>query len=396
MNQDNGLNLTTHSHIKLSSEDKINPMEGSLVGRENEINMLMRFHDLVNFKNAGNIVILSGESGVGKTALGSIFLKIIRPSLHIISADVLAKQSSKIEILQQALRKAVLIRLKEEYTVIEGEVIELTNSKILLKTMDMESEYNIGPKMMQGMIKERVCVGDVIQINKETGKVNKIGKAHVKSHELNVVGPDLKFVPCPEGEIQHVREEINEMTLHEMDVLNSNLQKTNTLPLNNDIQIGKEVREQINAKINEWLYEGTAELQVGVLFIDDANYLDLECFKYLLKESESNICPLIVLASNKIDLIPIDFANKSLILPLKGYSIEELHDIIYNRIIEEKNTVKDEAIDELIQICKNTNIKYTLSLLSLTRFRLEGSADSINIDDVLTTKGLFKSINDFI
>lgn len=41
--------------------------------------------------------------------------------------------------------------------------------KLTLKTIDMEAIYDIGNKMVESVIKERVTAGDVIQIDKGSG-----------------------------------------------------------------------------------------------------------------------------------------------------------------------------------------------------------------------------------
>lgn len=47
--------------------------------------------------------------------------------------------------------------------------------KLVIKTTDMETVYDLGKKMIDGIIKERVNAGDVIQIDKASGKVTRLG-----------------------------------------------------------------------------------------------------------------------------------------------------------------------------------------------------------------------------
>lgn len=39
-----------------------------------------------------------------------------------------------------------------------------------LKTTDMEAIYDVGAKMSESCVKERISAGDVVQIDKATGK----------------------------------------------------------------------------------------------------------------------------------------------------------------------------------------------------------------------------------
>ena len=122
----------------------------------------------------------------------------------------------------------------------------------------------------------------------------------------------VKFVNCPEGELQRrreVRQEfaqamvdsdrqyshthahisltlrrvctmgmqmVHNVTLHEIDVINSRAQGFLALFAGDTGEIKSEVREQIDAKVAEWKEEGKAEIVPGVLFIDEVHMLDIE------------------------------------------------------------------------------------------------------------------------
>ncbi|KAJ1365274.1 RuvB-like 2 [Parelaphostrongylus tenuis] len=92
------------------------------------------------------------------------------------------------------------------------------------------------------------------------------------------MGPQTKFVPCPKGEIRTTREIVHTVCLHEIDVISSRSQGFLALFSGDTGEIKSEVREQINKKVAEWREEGKAAIQPGVLFIDEAHLLDLECF----------------------------------------------------------------------------------------------------------------------
>lgn len=64
-------------------------------------------------------------------------------------------------------------------------------------------------------------------------------------------------------------------------------------------EITEKLRLEINKVVNKYLDQGVAELVPGVLFIDEAHMLDLECFTYLNRMMESTLSPIIILATNR-------------------------------------------------------------------------------------------------
>lgn len=133
----------------------------------------------------------------------------------------------------QAFRKAIGVRIKEETEVIEGEVVEIQidrpatsgaaskTGKLTLKTTEMETVYDLGAKMIEALGKDKVQSGDVIAIDKASGKITKLGRSFSRSRDYDAMGPQTKFVQCPDGELQKRKEVVHCVTLHEIDVINS-------------------------------------------------------------------------------------------------------------------------------------------------------------------------------
>ena len=69
--------------------------------------------------------------------------------------------------------------------------------------------------------------GDVITIDKATGKITKLGRAFTRARDYDATAPQTRFVQCPEGELQKRKEVVHTVTLHEIDVINS---RTTGLP----------------------------------------------------------------------------------------------------------------------------------------------------------------------
>jgi RuvB-like protein 2 len=67
----------------------------------------------------------------------------------------------------------------------------------------------------------QVQAGDVVTIDKATGKISRLGRSFTRARDYDATGPQTRFVQCPEGELQKRKEVVHTVTLHEVDVINS-------------------------------------------------------------------------------------------------------------------------------------------------------------------------------
>ncbi|KAJ7960865.1 RuvB-like helicase [Quillaja saponaria] len=117
-------------------------------------------------------------------------LWVLKPHLPCLAgSELFSLEMSKTEALMQAFRKAIGVRIKEETEVIEGEAVEVQidrpavagaaskTGKLTLKTTEMETVYDLGAKMIEALGKEKVHRGDVINIDKASGKITKLGRS---------------------------------------------------------------------------------------------------------------------------------------------------------------------------------------------------------------------------
>ena len=74
--------------------------------------------------------------------------------------------------------------------------------KLTLKSTEMETVYDLGAKMIESLTKEKVTAGDVITIDKASGRISKLGRSFTRSRDYDAMGPQTRFVQCPEGELQ--------------------------------------------------------------------------------------------------------------------------------------------------------------------------------------------------
>ena len=57
----------------------------------------------------------------------------------------------------------------------------------------METIYDLGTKMIDALAKEKVTAGDVISIDKTSGKVSKLGRSFARSRDYDAMGADVRI-----------------------------------------------------------------------------------------------------------------------------------------------------------------------------------------------------------
>lgn len=88
------------------------------------------------------------------------------PFTQLAASELFSMEMSKTEALAQAFRRSIGVRISEEQEVITGEVVELLldrsvtasgsnekSGKMTIKTTDMETVYDLGAKMIDGLNK---------------------------------------------------------------------------------------------------------------------------------------------------------------------------------------------------------------------------------------------------
>jgi RuvB-like protein 2 len=55
----------------------------------------------------------------------------------------------------------------------------------------METIYDLGTKMIDSLSKEKVLAGDVVVIDKVTGKISKLGRSFARSRDYDAMGADV-------------------------------------------------------------------------------------------------------------------------------------------------------------------------------------------------------------
>lgn len=53
----------------------------------------------------------------------------------------------------------------------------------------METIYDLGNKMIESIQKEKIVAGDVITIDKASGRISKTGRSFARASEYDALGP---------------------------------------------------------------------------------------------------------------------------------------------------------------------------------------------------------------
>jgi len=367
-------------------------------------------------KMAGRAILIAGQPGTGKTAIAMGMAQALGqdiPFTAMAGSEIFSLEMNKTEALTQAFRKSIGIRIKEETEIIEGEVVEIqidrpatgTGAKVgklTLKTTEMETIYDLGQKMIESLTKEKVVAGDIITIDKATGKISRLGRSFTRARDYDAMGPQTKFVQCPEGELQKRKEVVHTVSLHEIDVINSRSQGFLALFSGDTGEIKSEVREQINCKVAEWREEGKAEIVPGVLFIDEVHMLDIESFSFLNRALENDMAPILIIATNRGITkirgtsyasphgIPIDLLDRLLIVATNPYEDKEVKQILRIRCEEEDVEMTDDALAVLSRIGMETSLRYAIQLITTAALvARKRKATEVSIDDVKRVYSLF-------
>merc|ERR1719295_2227976 len=386
--------VAAHSHIRglglddtLSARKVSQGMVGQRSARRAAGVILAMIED---GKIAGRALLFAGEPGTGKTAIAMAIAQSLGdevPFTSMSGAELFSLEMNKTEALTQALRKSIGVRIREESDIIEGEVVDIEiesgsgadakskTAKLTLKTTEMETLYDLGTKMVEQLKKENIEIGDVLSIDKGCGKISKLGRSFSRAQDFDAMAASTKFVQCPQGELCKRKEMVHTVTLHEIDVINSRPQGFMSLFSGDTGEIKAEVREQIDVKVDGWRESGKADMIPGVLFLDECHMLDIECFSFLNRAIESDMAPIIIMATNRgithirgtDELsphgIPIDLLDRLLIIHTKPYSKEEIHKIISIRCEEEDVEIEEDAKRFLTEIGVKTSLRYSLHLI---------------------------------
>lgn len=422
--------VASHTHIKglgLKEDGTAEERANGLVGQEKAREAAGIVVEMIRTKKmAGKALLLAGAPGTGKTAIAIAIAQELGPKVPfcpMIGSEVYSSEVKKTEILMENFRRAIGLRIKETKEVWEGEVTEITPQEIEdphggygktvssviigLKTTKGSKQLKLDPSIYEGLQKEKVTMGDVIYIEASSGAVKRVGRCDVYATEFDLEAEE--YVPLPKGDVHKKKEIVQDVTLHDLDVANARPQgghdfisMMNQINRPKKTEITEKLRVEINKVVNKYIDHGIAELVPGVLFIDEVHMLDIECFTYLNKALESNLAPIVILATNRgvstirgTDIksphgIPVDLLDRLLVIKTLAYNVTEIVQILAIRASTEGLQAEEEALAHLGVIGSTTSLRYVVQLLhpSYLLAQTQGKT-SISKEDVEEINKLF-------
>lgn len=317
---------------------------------------------------AGRAIMFVGPPGTGKTALALAISQELGnkvPFCPMVAGEVYSAEVKKTEILMENFRRAIGLRIKEVKEVYEGEVTELMPHEmdaplggygkqihhvvLGLRTTKGSKQLKLDPSVYENLQKQRVEIGDVIYIEVNSGNLKRLGRSDTYATEYDLEADE--YVPIPKGDVYKKKTVIQDITLHDLDYANAHpqggqdvLSMMSQLLKPKKTEITEKLRKEVNKRVNKLLEQGSAELITGVLFIDEVHMLDIECFTFLAKALESNVAPIVILASNRGNClirgtedvyaphgVPVDFLDRTIIIKTIPHTSEEIFKV-YSRI----------------------------------------------------------------
>ncbi|MEZ0345278.1 MAG: RuvB-like domain-containing protein [Infirmifilum sp.] len=415
----------THSHIRgLGIRDgEVLPIADGLVGQVEARKAAWLVVQLIKSgKMAGRAILLVGPPGTGKTAIAVAIARELgseTPFMALTGSEVYSAELKKTEVLMQAMRKSIGVRIRERRWVYEGVLEKLdvrydrhplnpytqvpVGGTITLKTDKETRTLRVDSNLIYQILQRGITEGDVIWIDEETGRVSRAGRAKGYG-EFDVTPKDI--VDIPTGPIYKEKEFVYTLTLHNLDEMESRSDSILSIFFGAPSQkeIPPDVRARVDKTVKEWVESKKAELIPGVLFIDDAHMLDIEAYSFLSRAMESELSPIIILATNRgytrirgTDIeaphgMPLDLLDRLLIIRTRPYTPDEIREILKIRAREEGVDLDNEALEELVRLGAERSLRYSTQLLTPASIlaRRKGR-EKVSREDVIEVSQLFIS-----
>jgi TBP-interacting protein len=426
--------IGAHTHIKgLGLDEKLRAVKikDGMVGQEKAREAAGLVVKMIKEgKLSGKCIILAGPPGTGKTAIAVAVSRELGenvPFIQMSGSEIYSTERKKTEILIEAIRKCIGVEIHEMRKVYEGEVTRVDiktaphpynpyqkvpeSVHLTLRTKEEEKSIEAGPSIAQQIIAEGISEGHVVQIDAETGRVVNLGLSLESTKGKTYDVDTTRKIPRPTGKVLKEKEFVYMLTLNDLDELNAKQRSGGFFSLlfggSESKEIDTEVRMAVDQQVKEWVDSGKAFIHPGVLFIDDSHLLDLEAFSFLGRAMESELVPIIILATNRgvarirgTDVksplgFPIDLIDRSVIITTQPYDVEGVKEILRIRSEEEKIKLDVKALNRLAEVGAKSSLRYAVQLLSLAAQNAKAlNKEKVSLEDVQRVDDLFMDINE--
>jgi len=426
--------IGAHTHIKgLGLDENLNSIriKDGMVGQEKAREAAGLVTKMIREgKLSGKCIIFAGPPGTGKTAIAvgvSRELGANVPFIQMSGSEIYSSERKKTEVLIAAIRKCIGVEVHEMRKVYEGEVTNVDivtaphpynpyqkvpeSIRLTLKTKKQEKTIEAGATIAQQIIQQNISEGNVVQIDAETGRVANLGLS-LESAKGKKYDVDTRLkVPRPDGDVLKEKEFVYTLTVADMDELNARRRAGGFFSMffgaAETKEIGTEIRSAVDEQVKKLVDEGKAFIHPGVLFIDDSHLLDLEAFSFLGRAMESELVPIIILATNRgvarirgTDVksplgFPLDLIDRAVIIATHEYDSESIKEILRIRSDEEKVKIEKDALERLTEVGSKSSLRYSVQLLSLAAQNAKAmKREKVNVEDVERVDKLFMDVGE--
>lgn len=268
--------------------------------------------------------------------------------------EICASDIKKLNNFDWLIRNNIIIKSVDEFKIVEGQITKMENYSIQLRTSDIESKFFIGKTIFNELEREKVVVGDIIRIYKDTGFVVRLGR-NLGTDNINT---SEKLIEMPQGECFKTEKRTTKITLNQLDLLNC---KTNNLSQFYSTElVPKHIRDDINVQVNRWIKEGKITIDINPIVINHSEVFTNNDIYMILQSS--------IFLNYKIPIIfiGINIHNQNcLTLEIPQVEHAELKNYLLSYIETSQLKIASSVLKKITSLVSRENFISIISLLNL-------------------------------